>query len=106
MPEFIVIRLVYFNEDVNGNYRGANARRLTWEEIAEQLDSIGIHRSVTAIRRWRSALVRDMTVMMFGLDGALSVESHDNRNKKKTEDTHENDTGKKTESGEVHPQGN
>lgn len=107
LPEFIVIRLVYFNEDVNGNYRGANAKRLTWEEIAEQLDSIGIHRSVTAIRRWRSSLVRDMTVMMFGIDGALSVESHDgNRNNKlRREDTNENEVGEKSESGQVHSQG-
>ena len=74
-PEFVVIRMFYFNEDVNGNYRDNDAQRLTWEEIAGELESIGIHRSETVIRRWRSALVREMTVMMFGAEGALSIES-------------------------------
>lgn len=82
LQEFIIIRMFYFNEDVNGNYRGPKAKRLTFEEIAEALESVGIHRSVTAIRRWRSSLVRDMTVMRFGAQGALSIESRvrqDNR---------------------------
>jgi len=74
-PEFIVIRLYYFNEDINGNDRGPDAKRLTWEEIADELEAAGIHRSVSALRIWRSRLVQEMTVMLFGVDGALSLES-------------------------------
>ena len=82
-PEFVVIRMFYFNEDVNGNYRGNDAKRLTWEEIAGELETIGINRSETVIRRWRSSLVREMTVMMFGADGAVSIESRDNAQQQK-----------------------
>ena len=106
LPEFVVIRMYYFNENYDGSYRGIQAKRFTFEEIAEELErSAGIQRSVATIRKWRSQLVRDMTVMMFGADGALSVEAHDGirNNKKQQEETHENDAGKKPEQGEVHP---
>lgn len=106
LPEFVVIRMYYFNENFDGSYRGIQEKRFTFEEIAEELErSAGIQRSVATIRKWRSQLVRDMTVMMFGADGALSVEAHDGirNSKKQQEDAHENDTGKKPEQGEVHP---
>lgn len=73
-PEFMVIRLAYFNEDIHGNDRGDGAKPYTWEEIADALDSIGITRSETVLRRWRSGLVKEMTVVLFGAEGALSVE--------------------------------
>lgn len=75
--EFVVIRLYYFNEDINGNDRGDNAKHYTWEEIAEEMDKLGIERSVSMIRRWRSKLVQDMAVALFGIDGALSIESRE-----------------------------
>jgi len=78
-PEFLVIRMFYFNEDAHGNYRGKDAKRLTWEEIAGELETVEIYRSETVIRRWRSSLVREMTVMMFGAVGAASIESRDNQ---------------------------
>lgn len=108
MPEFVVIRMFYFNENYDGSYRGIHAKRLTFEEISEELEkSAGIQRSVATIRKWRSKLVRDMTVMMFGADGALSVESRDGArtNKNKQEDASENEVGKTAESGEIHSQG-
>lgn len=73
-PEFVVVRMYYFNENANGEDRGG-AKPYTFEEIAEELKTIGINRSVRALRLWRTKLVRDMTVMMFGVDGALSIES-------------------------------
>ena len=75
-PEFLIIRMYYFNEDVNGNSRG-DAKPYTFSEIAEELASIGIERSEKMLRIWRTKLVQDMTVMMFGADGALSVESRE-----------------------------
>lgn len=83
MPEFIVIRMFYFNEDVHGNAREKDAKRLTWEDIAEELDGIGIHKSVSVIRGWRSRLVRDMTVMLFGAQGAMSINRRESSKSKK-----------------------
>ena len=88
--EFIVIRMYYFNEDEYGNDRGDNAKRLTWEEIAEALENIGIKRSVSVLRSWRSRIVREMTVRVFGIDGAISIESRENTQQiKKGREEHE-----------------
>jgi len=76
--EFVVIRMYYFGEDENGEDRGPDAKRYTWEEIADALERIGISRSVSVLRGWRSKLVREMTVQMFGVEGAISIESRDN----------------------------
>ena len=80
--DFIIIRMYYFNENAHGDSRG-NARPYTFEEIAEELKSIGINRSVRALRLWRTKLVREMTVMMCGIDGALSIESQEPKQMKK-----------------------
>lgn len=76
-PEFVVIRMYYFNEDANGQDRGDEAKRYTWEEIARELADIGLERSVTTLRSWRSTLVQEMTVLLFGVDGALSIEARE-----------------------------
>lgn len=76
-PEFAVIRMYYFHEDVHGNDRPADAEMYSFEEIAEELKSIGIDRNIKTIRSWRTKLVQDMTVMLFGVDGALSVEARE-----------------------------
>ena len=76
-PEFVIIRMYYFNEDAHGRERGDDARRYTFDMIADELSSVGIDRSVKTLREWRSRLVQDMTVMIFGIDGALSIESRD-----------------------------
>lgn len=76
-PEFPVIRMYYFNEDANGQDRGDDAKRYTWEEIAQELAAIGLERSVTTLRSWRSNLVQEMTVLLFGIDGALSIEARE-----------------------------
>lgn len=81
-PEFVVIRMYYFNENAHGDTR-EDARPYTFEEIAEELKTIGINRSVRALRLWRTKLVREMTVLMFGVDGALSIESREQRKEQK-----------------------
>lgn len=84
LSEFAVVRLLYFNQDAHGNDRGVDAKHLTWEEIAEELETIGLQRAITVIRRWRSRLVREMTVMLFGAEGALSINSRESaKNNKK-----------------------
>lgn len=74
-PEFIVIRMYYFNEDANGNPRGDE--KYTFAEIAEELETIGIQRSEKMLRIWRTKLVQDMVVLMFGTDGAVSIEARE-----------------------------
>lgn len=71
--EFVVVRMYYFNEDANGNDRG-DAKPYTWEEIAEDLAACGIDRGISTLRTWRSKIVQDMTVLLFGIDGAVSIE--------------------------------
>ena len=75
-PEFIVIRMYYFNEDANGKPRG-DAEPYTFAKIAEELEAVGIQRSEKILRKWRTKIVQDMTVQMWGADGALSVEARD-----------------------------
>lgn len=76
--EFIVIRMYYFNEDAYGKDRD-DAKPYTWEEIAEELSYTGIDRGVSTLRLWRSKLVQDMTVLLFGIDGAVSIEAREPR---------------------------
>ena len=78
-PEFIVIRMYYFNEDANGNDRPDDAKPYTFDEIATELAAIGLERSERTLRTWRTNLVQDMTVALFGTAGALSVESREKR---------------------------
>ena len=90
LPEFIIIRMAYFGEDVHGNYRGVDAQPYTIEEIIDALRSVGIIWAERTVRYKRSKLVRAMTVMMFGVDGAISVESriHSKINKKRSGEKH------------------
>lgn len=76
-PEFIVIRMYYFNEDAYGNDRGPDSRLYTFDEISEELAATGLQRSEKTLRSWRTRLVQDMTVTLFGIDGAVSVETRD-----------------------------
>lgn len=75
-PGFIVIRMYYFNEDATGKPRG-DAKPYTFAEIAEELEAVGIQRSEKILRKWRTKIVQDMTVQMWGADGALSVEARE-----------------------------
>ena len=74
--EFIVIRMHYFNEDAYGNDRG-DAKPYTFDEISEELAAVGIDKSARSLRVWRTKLVQDMTVLLFGVDGAVSVEARE-----------------------------
>ncbi len=71
-PEFVVIRMYYFDEDAYGNDR-IDGERYTFERISEDLAAAGIQRSEKTLRMWRSQLVQDMTVCLFVIDGALSI---------------------------------
>ena len=74
--EFIVIRMYYFGEDAFGNDKFSD-KQITFEEIADELEEIGMVKSVRTLRSWRTKLVREMVVLLFGVDGALAIESRD-----------------------------
>lgn len=96
-PEFIVIRMYYFNEDANGNDRPEDAKPYTFEEIADELAAIGMERGEKTLRSWRTNLVQDMTVALFGPVGALSVETRE-----KWTHSPENTQQDKTQHGSEH----
>ena len=75
--EFVIIRMYYFNEDANGRDRGEDAKPYTFDEISEELAAAGIEKSVRTLRTWRTKLVQDMTVLLFGVDGAVSIEARE-----------------------------
>lgn len=84
--EFIVIRMYYFNEDAYGQDRGDDAKPYTFDEISGELDAIGIERSERSLRTWRTKLVQDMTVLLFGVDGAVSIEAREPKQGQKNEE--------------------
>lgn len=66
-PGFTVIRMYYFGEDSQGRQRGPDAPRYTWEEIAQE-----IGKSERTARTWRTEIVQDMAVCLFGSAAAIS----------------------------------
>ncbi len=73
--EFNVVRMYYFNEDAEGNDRGG-AEAWTWEGIADALSSMGMVRDAKSARRWRSRIVNDMAVCMFGKPAAIGTSTY------------------------------
>lgn len=64
-----VIRMYYFGEDADGNAL-PDGPRYTFEAIADAL----LHNEKT-VRKWRTSLVQEMAVLLFGKDAAVSLES-------------------------------
>lgn len=76
--EFVVIRLYYFGEDINGNPRDSG-KAATWEEVAGELEEAGILKEIKTARRWRNKIVTDMAVCIFGIAAAVSAGTYRNR---------------------------
>lgn len=70
-PGFVVVRMYYFGEDEHGKLRGPDEPRYTWDEIA-----MAIGRSERTARAWRTEIVQDMAVCMFGSVAAISIQTH------------------------------
>lgn len=75
--EFVVIRMYYFHEDADGYKR--EGERYTWEEITDELAARGILQNEKTARRWRSQIVADMAVCMFGRAAALTTQTRRER---------------------------
>jgi hypothetical protein len=74
--EFIVIRMYYFNQDAQGNQRPADSEQYTFEEITSELSELGLLRDIKTARRWRSKIINDMAVCMFGQPAAISASTY------------------------------
>lgn len=75
LPEFVVIRMYYFGEDAFGQPRDPGVGRYTWSEIADALALAGMARTERTVRSWRTQIVSDMAVCMFGTRAALSIQT-------------------------------
>lgn len=81
--EFYVIRMYYFNEDAQGNKRDTD-KRYTFTEIADELSMLDLLKDERTARRWRSRIVNDMAVCMFGTAAAVGAGKHRGRAKEGT----------------------
>lgn len=64
--QFAIIERYYFNLDEDGNERGEERKSMA--EIAQEL---GINEKTA--RRWRSRMVKDIAIVMFGASAAVSL---------------------------------
>lgn len=70
---FRIIEMYYFNYNEKGLRRGGDSKKFTFEQIAELLKKEdGTHPDEKTVRRWRSQIVGEISVALFGKSAALS----------------------------------
>lgn len=75
--EMRVVRMYYFGQDADGNPRRQEDKRVTFEAIAVEL---GIEEKTA--RRWRSDIVNDMAVAIFGKCAAVEAGAYRGQRKR------------------------
>ena len=65
--------MYYFNQEADGTQRPDGAERYTFSEIAAVLEEMGLLKEEKTARRWRSKIINDMAVCMFGMPAAVSA---------------------------------
>lgn len=71
--EFVVVRLYYFKEHIDGAPHEADEEKVTWESIAFELEEAGICSGVKTPSRWRNNIVNDMALCLFGIEAAVQA---------------------------------
>lgn len=66
--EFDVVRLYYFNQNLDGTPKPPDAPSATWEDV-----SIELEKETKTVRRWRNNIVNDMAICLFGIDAAIQA---------------------------------
>ncbi|WP_195376914.1 hypothetical protein [Anaerotruncus rubiinfantis] len=66
--EFAVVRLYYFKENIDGTPKAEGEQEITWEDV-----SFALEREIKTLRRWRSNIVNDMALCLFGIDAAIQA---------------------------------
>lgn len=69
--EFVVIRMYYFGEDADGNERGADAPRYTWDDVAYALG-----KDTKTVRRWKNNMINKMAACIGGLEAIKAEAVH------------------------------
>lgn len=77
-PEFVIVRMYYFGEDYSGNDRPPRDRPYTFLDLQCDLEDAGIQLSRKTIQRWHSTIIRDMVTLLWGIDGAVSLQTPSN----------------------------
>lgn len=72
--EFVVVRMYYFGEDMDGNERDSG--QYTWEQLAFDLEEAGVLKGERTIYRWRNKIVNDLAVCVFGIAAAVSAATY------------------------------
>lgn len=72
-PRFVAVSMYDFGADATGVIR-ERERAYTWEEICDELSATGRYVSERTLRGWRSRIIQEMVVLIFGKDGALNLE--------------------------------
>lgn len=73
--EFVIVRMYYFNEDVQGRSR-SDEHPYTWEEMMFELSEENILHDAKTARKWRNNIINDMAVCLFGKPAAVSACRH------------------------------
>lgn len=73
-PRFITIQMYDFNEDYEGHPRESKEAP-SWDEIETELRAYGKNYTERTLRTWRKDMIQGMAVLMFGAEGALSLET-------------------------------
>lgn len=72
-PRYIIIEMYYFGYDAKGRPREKGAKHWSFVDIASQiLREDGSCPDEKTVRKWRSQLVSDISVVLFGMPAALS----------------------------------
>lgn len=71
--EFVVVRLYYFKEHIDGSPRTEDEEAVTWEIVGDELQEAGILREVKTARRWRNTIINDMAICLFGIEAAIQA---------------------------------
>lgn len=66
--EFALVRLYYFQENLDGTPRPPDAPQITLLDAAFE-----IGKDEKTVRRWRNAVVNDMAICLFGIEAAIQT---------------------------------
>lgn len=70
--EYPVIQMRYFGRGLDGEQLPAG-KYYTWEQITDAMDARDLLHDERTARRWRSQIVSDMAVCIFGAPAALQL---------------------------------
>lgn len=71
-PEFLTVRLYDFGENLDGTPREPGP--YTFDDMEAELEDAGQPIPRKKLQKWHSGIIRDMVVLMWGVNGAASLQ--------------------------------